>query len=64
MLADHLGTAAKLLVAHATPVTLAAGGQIMKTDAVARAYPVHRLAGLFNNAGNFMTQGSRQRFHF
>jgi hypothetical protein len=61
MFADHFRVAAKLFVARATPVTFAARGQIMKTDAITRAYPVHSLANLFDDAGNFMAQGPRQR---
>jgi hypothetical protein len=63
MFADHLSRRAKLLGAGVAKATLAAGREVMDTDAVAFRKTGHVGACFFDDARNLMSEGDRQKSH-
>ena len=60
MFPDHFGPRTELFVAGPAKITLSAGDEVMKTDAIAGREMPHVAASFFHDTRNFMPQGERQ----
>jgi len=63
MLADHLDRGAKLFSPAFAESALAAGHEVVHTDAIARCEPLNLSTDFFNHARNLVTEREGQGFH-